>query len=169
MFERINSAAVCCTIMKTMLVVGDRLWVVPNYLAAQAREAQARAQMRKDLSKDKRIVRSIIGTIFCGFGGGGGGSRGDGMLLFYVFNAFRTLDFSIVWYLIVFKFELNLVPRSIIATANGLILKFLFFNLMLVYYRLFDTHFLYLNQNEQQYLIPQTCHFTIIFVYALFF
>ncbi|KAJ8945595.1 hypothetical protein NQ314_009118 [Rhamnusium bicolor] len=71
--KRINGAAVCCCIMETMLMAGKKLWTVPNYLAHQAREAQKRAQVRKDLSKDKdkRIVRYIIETILCGFGGVG--------------------------------------------------------------------------------------------------
>ncbi|KAG5893636.1 hypothetical protein JTB14_015075 [Gonioctena quinquepunctata] len=75
--KQITDAAVCCCIMETMLKAGVKLWSVPTYLAHQAREAQKRAQVRKDLSKDKdkRIVRYIIETILCGFGGVG--SKGD--------------------------------------------------------------------------------------------
>lgn len=78
--KRINGAAVCCCVMETMLKAGEKLWVVPSYLAHQAREAQKRAQVRKDLGKDKdkRIVRYIVETVLCGFGGLG--SRGDGLL-----------------------------------------------------------------------------------------
>lgn len=57
--KRINGAAVCCCIMETMLKAGEKLWNVPSYLAHQAREAQKRAQVRKDLSKDKdKRIRS---------------------------------------------------------------------------------------------------------------
>lgn len=51
--KQINGAAVCCCIMETVLKAGKKLWTVPNYLASQAREAQRKAQVRKDLGKDK--------------------------------------------------------------------------------------------------------------------
>ncbi|KAH1023311.1 rho GTPase-activating protein conundrum isoform X1 [Dendroctonus ponderosae] len=57
--KQINGAAVCCCIMETLLKAGKKLWTVPNYLASQAREAQRKAQVRKDLGKDKeRKMRS---------------------------------------------------------------------------------------------------------------
>ncbi|CAG9816644.1 unnamed protein product [Phaedon cochleariae] len=57
--KQIKDAAVCCVIMETMLNAGDKLWSVPTHLADQAREAQRRAQIRKDLSKDKdKRIRS---------------------------------------------------------------------------------------------------------------
>lgn len=73
--KHINGAAVCCVIMETMLRAGLKLWLIPSYLARQAKEAQKRAQDKKDNSRDKRIVCCIIDIILCGFGMG---NRGDG-------------------------------------------------------------------------------------------
>ncbi|XP_056646867.1 rho GTPase-activating protein conundrum-like isoform X2 [Diorhabda sublineata] len=55
--KQIKDAALCCLLMETMLTAGDQLWTVPKYLADQAKEAQKRAQVKKDMSKDqdKRI------------------------------------------------------------------------------------------------------------------
>ncbi|XP_050497301.1 rho GTPase-activating protein conundrum-like isoform X1 [Diabrotica virgifera virgifera] len=59
MTKQIQDAAVCCILMEVMLTAGDQLWIVPGYLADQAREAQKRAQDRRDLSKDKdKRIRS---------------------------------------------------------------------------------------------------------------
>ena len=80
--KRINGAAVCCVIMETMLRAGLKLWLIPPSLARQAKEAQKRAQDKKDGSRDrdKRIVCCIIDIILCGFGMG---NRGDGVLRFF--------------------------------------------------------------------------------------
>lgn len=62
-------------------MAGFKLWTVPSSLANQAREAQKRAQVRKDLNnkeKDKRSVGFVFYRFFCRFGGMG--SRGDGFL-----------------------------------------------------------------------------------------
>jgi hypothetical protein len=74
--KHINGAAVCCVIMETMLRAGLNLWIIPSYLAHQAKEAQKRAQDKKDSGRDrdKRIVCCIIDIILCGFGMG---NRGD--------------------------------------------------------------------------------------------
>lgn len=53
--KQINGAAVCCCIMETLLKTGDKLWTVPNYLVFQAREAQKKAQVKKDMGKDKKL------------------------------------------------------------------------------------------------------------------
>ncbi|XP_076262036.1 rho GTPase-activating protein conundrum-like isoform X2 [Rhynchophorus ferrugineus] len=54
--KQINGAAVCCCIMETLLKAGDKLWTVPNNLTSQAREAQRKAQERKDMGKDRKLV-----------------------------------------------------------------------------------------------------------------
>lgn len=59
--KQINDAAVCCSLMESMLQYGDRLWMVPSDLAIQARTAQRKAQDRKD-NKDKKYV-----SYYCGF------------------------------------------------------------------------------------------------------
>ncbi|XP_063928262.1 rho GTPase-activating protein conundrum-like isoform X1 [Zophobas morio] len=51
--KRINGAAVCCVIMETMLRAGLKLWLIPPSLARQAKEAQKRAQDKKDGSRDR--------------------------------------------------------------------------------------------------------------------
>ncbi|XP_008193403.1 rho GTPase-activating protein conundrum isoform X1 [Tribolium castaneum] len=51
--KHINGAAVCCVIMETMLRAGLKLWLIPSYLARQAKEAQKRAQDKKDNSRDR--------------------------------------------------------------------------------------------------------------------
>ncbi|RZC34941.1 rho GTPase-activating protein 18 [Asbolus verrucosus] len=51
--KHINGAAVCCVIMETMLRAGLNLWIIPRYLAHQAKEAQKRAQDKKDSSRDR--------------------------------------------------------------------------------------------------------------------
>ncbi|KAL1492510.1 hypothetical protein ABEB36_010753 [Hypothenemus hampei] len=51
--KQINGAAVCCCIMEILLKTGNKLWTVPNYLAIQARDARKKAQVKKDLGKDK--------------------------------------------------------------------------------------------------------------------
>lgn len=60
--------------METMLKTADILWTVPNEIAMQAREAQKKAQDRKDMSKDNRIVGFFRKSIYswCGLG-----DRGD--------------------------------------------------------------------------------------------
>lgn len=42
--------------METLLKAGDKLWTVPNNLASQAKETQKKAQERKDMGKDKKLV-----------------------------------------------------------------------------------------------------------------
>lgn len=81
LFKQINGAAVCCCVMESILTAGFKLWTVPSSLANQAREAQKRAQVRKNLNnkeKDKRSVGFVFDRFFCGFAGVG--SRGDGFL-----------------------------------------------------------------------------------------
>jgi hypothetical protein len=51
--KHINGAAVCCVIMETMLRAGLNLWIIPSYLAHQAKEAQKRAQDKKDSGRDR--------------------------------------------------------------------------------------------------------------------
>ncbi|KAL3289377.1 hypothetical protein HHI36_022809 [Cryptolaemus montrouzieri] len=47
--KQINGAAVCCSIMESLLQAGDKLWIVPVYLARQASETQKRAQQKKEV------------------------------------------------------------------------------------------------------------------------
>ncbi|XP_066258922.1 rho GTPase-activating protein conundrum-like isoform X1 [Euwallacea similis] len=57
--KQINGAAVCCRIMETLLKTGSSLFTVPERLASQAREAQRKAQVKKDMGKEKdRKIRS---------------------------------------------------------------------------------------------------------------
>lgn len=72
--NQINGAAVCCLIMETMLKTGDDLWIIPNDIVIQAKDAQKKAQDRKDMSKDNRIVGFIRKSFYNWFGLG---RRGD--------------------------------------------------------------------------------------------
>ncbi|XP_050314256.1 rho GTPase-activating protein conundrum [Anthonomus grandis grandis] len=57
--KQLNVAANCVCIMETVLKTGQTLWTVPKNLAAQARQAQQKAQMKKDLGKEKdKKIRS---------------------------------------------------------------------------------------------------------------
>jgi len=77
--KQINGAAVCCRNMEILLTAGSKLWTVPAYLAFQAREAQRKAQVKKDIGKEKerKIVRFVAESVLCG----GGSCRGDGQKL----------------------------------------------------------------------------------------
>lgn len=55
--KHINGAAICCCIMEQILKCGHNLWIVPSDLAHQAKDAQKKAQDRKDIGKEKRFVR----------------------------------------------------------------------------------------------------------------
>lgn len=46
--------------MEQMLKSGDSLWMVPSHLAQQAKEAQKKAQDRKDPDKEKRLVGDFV-------------------------------------------------------------------------------------------------------------
>lgn len=59
-YKYLHDTAVYCCIMEQMLKCGDTLWMVPFHLAQQAKEAQRRAQDRKDLGKERRLVRGIL-------------------------------------------------------------------------------------------------------------
>ncbi|KAL3289376.1 hypothetical protein HHI36_022809 [Cryptolaemus montrouzieri] len=56
--KQINGAAVCCSIMESLLQAGDKLWIVPVYLARQASETQKRAQQKKELPGKQKLTRS---------------------------------------------------------------------------------------------------------------
>ncbi|KAF5272847.1 hypothetical protein FQR65_LT00443 [Abscondita terminalis] len=58
LLKHINGAAVSCGIVELMLKSGNSLWMVPAELVQQAKDAQKRAQDRKDPGKDKRFVRN---------------------------------------------------------------------------------------------------------------
>lgn len=58
MAKQINGAAVCCCIMECLLKTGEKLWTVPDFLALQAKEAQRKAQVKKDNKDKDRKIRS---------------------------------------------------------------------------------------------------------------
>lgn len=55
LLKHINGAAISCGIVELMLRSGNNLWMVPADLAQQAKDAQKRAQDRKDPGKEKRF------------------------------------------------------------------------------------------------------------------
>ncbi|KAK9889886.1 hypothetical protein WA026_008688 [Henosepilachna vigintioctopunctata] len=56
--KQINGAAVCCSIMESLLKTGDKLWIVPNYLARQALQAQKRAHQKREMPGKLKLTRS---------------------------------------------------------------------------------------------------------------
>lgn len=51
----INLAALCCNIMEMILCAGDNLFVVPNEIYNQAKQAKQKALDRKLISKEKDV------------------------------------------------------------------------------------------------------------------
>ncbi|KRT78518.1 hypothetical protein AMK59_6772 [Oryctes borbonicus] len=49
LLQQLHTAATCCSIMEVILKTGEKLWMIPNELVVQAREAQRKAQTRKKL------------------------------------------------------------------------------------------------------------------------
>lgn len=70
--NHVTGAATACRILENLLRAGKNLWTVPTNLAYQAREAQRKAQVRKDRKIVRFVVESVL--VLCGLGN----CRGDG-------------------------------------------------------------------------------------------